>query len=98
MSQPYARSIFAVELNQILQEHRVDMAALRRVPLMLDSKTVERLITSLTNLKPLTGLNREDIITVVKELHLSQDDYLRIYAALVALGVQRLMLDYLPPE
>lgn len=96
----YERSIFAVELDSILHEHNpeLDLTALARKPLVFSQKTVQRLVKSLTNQKSLPALNQVEIMALVKHLNLTQEEYLRIYAALLALGVQRMMLIYLPPD
>lgn len=94
----YGRSIFAVELDSILHKHKLDLTDLARKPLVFSQKTVQRLVESLTHQKPLPALNQIEIMALVRHLDLTQEEYLRIYAALLALGVQRLMLDYLPPE
>lgn len=97
MSDPYSRNIFSVELAQVLKEHKLDLSALTRKPLVFSERTVKRLNVSLSHLKPLAALNQIEIMELVKGLGLTNDEYLRIYAALIALGVQRLMLDYLTP-
>lgn len=94
----YERSIFAVELDSILHKRQLDLTALSRKPIVFSQKTVQRLVESLTHQKPLPALNQVEIMALVRHLNLTQEEYLRIYAALLALGVQRLMLDYLPPE
>jgi len=98
MPDPYKRSILTVELAQVLQKRGKTLQDLSRKPLVFPPRIVQRIVQSLTDVRTLPALNREEIITLVDTLKLSQEEYTHIFAALLALGVQRLMLDYLPPE
>ncbi len=66
------------------------------------SKKITRLERSLfpTTEGPdeLPALNHGELMTIVLVLKLNEDECLHIYAALIALGTQRLLLDYLIPQ
>ena len=100
MPNPYERSIFAVELERVLQKHQLalDTFALTRKPLAFDRKTAQRLVESLHHVTPLAALNQVEMITLVQELKITRDEFVGIYAAMLALGVQRIMLTYLPTD
>src|SRR5260370_39470195 len=100
-------SIFAYELQNILQEQKqpLSLSDLKRNPFSLDGKKVNRLVASLQRDKELPGLDQADFHTIVlglnklgSKISFTSEECLRMYAALVALGVQRLMRDYLASE
>ncbi len=96
MPNPYSCSIFAYELSRIIAPHQ--LVELSRTPVSLESKKVQVLVESLKSVKRLPGLNQGEITTIVLKLNLDDDQRLQIYAALIALGVQRLLLEYLSLE
>ena len=93
---PYSCSIFAYELSRIIAPHQ--LIELSRTPVSLESKKVQVLVESLKSVKRLPVLNQGEITTIVLKLNLDDDQRLQIYAALIALGVQRLLLEYLSIE
>ena len=98
MGNQYTRSIFAYELEAILKRRQKSLLDMTRVPLTFERKKVESLVESLKNVKRLPALNYGEIMSIVIELRLGKEERLRLRAALIALGVQRLLLDYLSPE
>lgn len=94
MSAPSA-NIFAAELEAVLRAHGTTIAALVRQPYMLDRRKVERLDASLNDVSQLPALNHGELMTIVLLLKPTPEEQLRLFAALIALGTQRLLLDYL---
>lgn len=95
---PVQRSIFATELAAILASHGYTVEGLRRAPFTFDKQKVERLEASQRSLMYLPALSHGELMSIVLLLKLHEDERLRLYAALIALGTQRLLLDYLPPQ
>ncbi len=93
-----SKSIFAAELARLLENRGRALGDLARTPINLDRKKVVALEASLHDLRRLPALNHAEIMSVVFLLKLSPEEQLAIYAALIALGVQRLILTYLSPE
>src|SRR5713101_5223241 len=92
------RSIFAHELEQVLQKYRCTIDDLRRKPFSLDAKKIDALQASLQQINRMPALNQGELMTIVLMLKLSEQERLQLYAAFIALGVQRLLLDYLSPQ
>ena len=95
MPPKYARSIFAWELENIVARHNWHLNQFGKRPLAFEHRKVESLVESLSSVERLPALNHEEIMSVVYGLKLSEEERRRIYASLIALGVQRLMLGYL---
>ena len=93
--QSYSRSIFAFDLENIVAQHNWHLSDFSKKPLTFDRRKVESLVESLESVKRLPALSHEEIMSVVFGLRLSNEERIRIYASLIALGVQRLMLTYL---
>lgn len=94
----YTRSIFAHELEAVIGEHEKKLSDLTKSPLAFDRKKVVDLTNSLKSDKRLPALNYGEIESIVILLKLDNVQRCRIYAALIALGVQRLLLGYLSSE
>lgn len=94
----FRRSIFAQTLAAILEAHGRNLDDLGRVPISLEGKRVARLASSLHNSANMPGLNQGEINSIVFGLRLTEDERLRIYAGLIALGTQRELLYYLPED
>lgn len=90
-------SIFAVELDAVLRAHGKSIDDLARQPFSLERRKVERLTASLRDVSQLPALNHGELMSVVLLLKLSEAEQFGLFAALVGLGAQRLMLEYLPP-
>jgi hypothetical protein len=97
MHMPSLASIFAVELETVLRAHGSAIENLTRHPFTLDRRKVDRLQQSLHDVSQLPALNHGELMTIVLMLKLTETEQRGIFAALVALGVQRMMLDYLSP-
>lgn len=97
MSKPqnYSCSIFASELENIVARHKLHLSDFSKSPLVFDHHKVESLVISLSSVERLPALSHEEIMSVVFGLKLTKEERTRIYASLIALGVQRLMLTYL---
>ncbi|MEO8970008.1 MAG: hypothetical protein ABI406_00220 [Ktedonobacteraceae bacterium] len=93
--QKYSRSIFACELEKIVAQHEWHIRDFGKTPLAFERRKVESLAESLYSVKRLPALSHEEIMSVVFGLKLTKEERTRIYASLIALGVQRLMLSYL---
>jgi hypothetical protein len=91
----YSRSIFAYELENIAVRHQLHLSDFSKSPLVFDHHKVESLVKSLSSVERLPALSHEEIMSVVYGLQLKKEERIRIYASLIALGVQRLMLTYL---
>ena len=91
----YRQSIFAYELERIAVQHALHLSEFGRKPLAFERRKVKELAESLHTVERLPGLNHAEIMSMVYGLKLSQEERRRIYASLIALGVQRLMLSYL---
>jgi hypothetical protein len=91
-------NIFAAELEAVLRAHGTTIAALVRQPYMLDRRKVERLDASLNDVSLLPALNHGELMTIVLMLKPTEEERLRLFAALIALGTQRLLLDYLTEQ
>lgn len=91
----FARSIFAYELERIVEPHKCHLEDFARSPLAFDKPKVEALLSSLNSVERLPALNHEEIMSVVYALRLNPQERNRIYAALIAVGVQRFMLQFL---
>lgn len=91
-------NIFAAELEAVLQAHGTSISALVRQPYQLDRRKVERLDASLRDVSQLPALNHGELMTLVLMLKPTEEERLRLFAALIALGTQRLLLDYLSPQ
>ena len=94
-SQRYSKSIFAYELENIAVKHSWHLRDFGKSPLAFERRKVESLAESLHSVERLPALNHEEIMSVVYGLGLTKEERTRIYASLIALGVQRLMLSYL---
>lgn len=94
-TQNYSRSIFAYELENIVAQHQWHIRDFSKSPLAFERRKVESLVESLASVKRLPALSHEEIMSVVFGLRLTKEERTRIYASLIALGVQRLMLSYL---
>ena len=94
-SETFARSIFAYELERIVEPHKYHLEDFARSPLAFDKQKVEALLSSLKSVERLPALNHEEIMSVVYALRLNPQERNRIYAALIAVGVQRFMLQFL---
>jgi hypothetical protein len=92
------QSIFTAELVAVLTRRGHTVDGLRRVPFSFGTRTVDRLEESQRSLTHLPGLSHGDLMTIVLLLRLSEEERLRLYAALIALGAQRLLLDYISPQ
>jgi hypothetical protein len=96
MTTPPHCGVFAWELERVLMPYGYALDDLRRAPFALRPRNVDRLIQSLQGIKVLAALSHEDLQTIVIEIHtLTSEERLRLYAALIALGTQRLLLEYL---
>lgn len=91
----YSRSIFAYELEKIVTQHQWHIRDFAKTPLAFERRKVESLAESLYSVQRLPALSHEEIMSVVYGLKLTKEERTRIYASLIALGVQRLMLSYL---
>jgi hypothetical protein len=91
----YSRSIFAYELENIAEKHSWHLKDFGKSPLSFERRKVASLVESLHSVERLPALSHEEILTIVFKWNLSEEERTRIYAALIALGVQRLMLSYL---
>ncbi|HLJ34512.1 MAG TPA: hypothetical protein VKU38_12705 [Ktedonobacteraceae bacterium] len=91
----YSRSIFAYELENIAAQHQWHIRDFGKTPLAFEHRKVESLAESLYSVKRLPALSHGEIMSVVYGLKLTKEERTRIYASLIALGVQRLMLSYL---
>lgn len=98
MSESYRRSIFADELAAVLQRHGHTIESLRRTPFTFDKEKVARLDGSQRGVAQLPALSHGELMSIVLLLKLSEEERLRLYAALIALGAQRLLLDYLSEQ
>ncbi len=90
------QSIFAATLVDILSRNgrSYTLDDLRRKPFSLDAKKVDRLIASNVSSATLPALAHGDLMTIVLMLKLGSDERRLLYGALIALGAQRLLLDY----
>ncbi len=95
MDDGYRRSIFAHELAAVLAAHGYTIEGLRRAPFTFDKEKVARLQSSQRTIGQLPALSHHELMSIVLLLKLSEEERLRLYAALIALGAQRLLLDYL---
>jgi hypothetical protein len=95
---PVERSIFAAELAAILAVHGHTVDGLRRAPFTFDKQKVERLEASQHTLAVLPALSHGELMSIVLLLKLRHEERLRLYAAPIALGTQRLLKDYLSPQ
>jgi hypothetical protein len=91
-------SIFAQTLALILEAHGRRLDDLGHVPISLESKRVARLVSSLHSSANMPGLNQGEINSIVFGLRLTEDERLRIYAGLIALGTQRELLYYMAED
>jgi hypothetical protein len=98
MDESYRRSIFAFELAAVLALHNCTIESLRRAPFTFDKDKVARLDGSQRGVAQLPALSHHELMSIVLLLKLREDERLRLYAALIALGAQRLLLDYLPDQ
>lgn len=94
-SRKYSQSIFARELENIAEKHSWHLKDFGKSPLAFERRKVESLVESLHSVDRLPALSHEEIMSVVYGLRLTKEERIRIYASLIALGVQRLMLTYL---
>lgn len=94
-SHKYSQSIFAYELENIVEKRNWHLKEFGKSPLTFERRKVESLAESLHSVDRLPALSHEEIMSVVYGLRLTKEERIRIYAALIALGVQRLMLTYL---
>lgn len=94
-SQKYAKSIFAYELENIVGKHNWHLRDFGKSPLAFERRKVASLVESLHSVERLPALSHEEIMSIVFGLKLTKEERTRIYASLIALGVQRLMLSYL---
>lgn len=97
MSAPSA-NIFAAELEAVLRAHGTTIAALVRQPFSLERRKVERLDASLNDVSQLPALNHGELMTIVLMVKPTEEERLRLFAALIALGTQRMMLEYLSEQ
>lgn len=91
----YRQSIFAYELENIVARHDLHLSQFGKKPLAFEPRKVKELAESLHTVERLPGLNHGEIMSLVYGLRLSPEERRHIYASLIALGVQRLMLSYL---
>ena len=90
-------NIFAFELRNVLSNYNMDLGHLDD-RFGIHREKVRRLIHSLRTPSSLPVLNREDTEMITNMLHLSQQDILRLRAALLATSVQRMLCDRIEPE
>ncbi|HKD76984.1 MAG TPA: hypothetical protein VKB76_15870 [Ktedonobacterales bacterium] len=90
------QSIFAATLVDILSRNgrSYSLDDLRRKPFSLDAKKIDRLIASNVSTTTLPALAHGDLMTIVLMLKLGSDERRLLYGALIALGAQRMLLDY----
>lgn len=93
----YNCSIFTSELVSILTNHHHTLDDLQRHPFRFDRQKVDGLKASLKNTRRLPALDPGELMTIVLQANLNKDEQRRLNAALLALGVQRLLLHYLDP-
>jgi hypothetical protein len=90
-------NIFAFELKKLLHNYDMDLGHLDdRVG--IHRETVRRLKQSLGTPSSLPVLSREDTQMVIDTLQLSQEDILRLRAAVLATSIQRMLCDRIEPE
>jgi hypothetical protein len=101
MSDTYP-NIFAYELATILQHHHHLLIDLAKSPFSLERRKVARLEKSFyateDGPEELPALNQTELMTITLMLKLKDDERFRLYAALIALGSQRMLLQYLSPQ
>jgi hypothetical protein len=95
-------NIFAHELATILQHHHHLLMDLAKSPFSLERRKVSRLEKSFYSTEDgpeeLPALNQIELMTITMMLKLNDDERFRLYAALIALGSQRMLLQYLSPQ
>src|SRR5258706_276132 len=84
----YRGSIFAHELAAVLGRHDCTIESLRRAPFTFDKEKVARLDGSQRGVAQLPALSHGELMSIVLLLKLSEEERLRLYAALIALGAQ----------
>lgn len=94
----YRRSIFAETLAEVVGAHGKQLVELTHVPISLETRRVTRLVISLRSSANMPGLNPGEINSIVFGLRLTDNERLRIYAGLIALGSQRELLYYLSED
>jgi hypothetical protein len=92
------RSIFAVTLQELLQPFGYTIHSLRGKPFSLPGPKMDRLEASLTSLA-FTGLNQIELSTITTFLKTTREQRMLLYAALIAMGSQRQLIDsFLPSD
>jgi len=92
------QSIFAVTLDGILGKFGYTIHHLRSNPFNLDGNKIDRLEGSLTSIKTFPALNVEELTTITTFIKgMIFAERMLIYAALIAMGSQRQLIDgFLP--
>ena len=92
----YRCNIFAFELEAVLQKYHYSIDALSRRPFQFEPRTVASLHKSLSSVEQLPALNYGELNYIVDQLRLDRhkEDLYRLYAALIAVGIQRQMKAY----
>jgi hypothetical protein len=88
-----AWNIFSRELDKILHVREVRLGQLDDKGMHLHPQLVRRLQLSLKYPKPLVVLNPEDLDRLVAFYHLTPAEHRRLKAALLALAVERMLMD-----
>src|SRR5258708_10965990 len=94
MGATYDGSIFAVELEKVLNQHGYSIHRLRSKPFLLEGKKIDRLEANLSSLGTIASLTHADLARVLDFVRsTSREQRIRVYAALIALGSQRQLID-----
>lgn len=91
----YRCSILAYEVRSILKEQGYEIYDLSKKPFGLAYKRVNQFVASLSSLDHVHALTEPEICSITGPLKNERKARHRIYAALLALGVQKQMKNYL---
>ena len=94
---PQYWNIFAFELKNILHNYDMELGHLD-YKVGIHREKVRRLKQSLTTPPSLPVLSLEDTQMIIDVLELSQEETLRLRAALLATSIQRMLCDRIPQE
>ncbi len=91
-SQTSGENIFARELQNVLRRHNLDLSRLDdRVG--IHPEKVRRLVQSISGPKSFPVLNVEEMDQLIAILNLSEDEIIRLRAAVLAASVERTLMD-----
>ena len=96
--QPIGWNIFARELENILQVHKLRLGQLDDRGIVLHREKVRRLQQSLLSPSHFPTLNPEELDRLVRYLDLPEGEQNRLRAAIVATAVERTLMDRISPD